>query len=56
MNYKRIEAVAEMLSDYAGALKQSAKNGAIDEESIDGIARMLQRLEELGVSIEVLDD
>ena len=56
MNYRRIEAVAEMLSDYASYLKDSAKNGTIDEEATDGIARMLLRLEELGVSIEVLDN
>ena len=54
MNTKKVMAVADILSQYATMLKSGASMKDIDmmDEGIDGIARMIERLEELGVKIE----
>ena len=54
MNTTKIMAVADSLSNYAKMLKSGASMDDYDvmDEGIDGIARMIERLEELGVKIE----
>jgi len=54
MNTTKIMAVADILGTYAKMLKSGASMDDIDmmDEGIDGIARMIERLEELGVKVE----
>ena len=54
MNTTKIVAAADILSIYAKMLKSGASMEDADmmDEGVDGIARMVERLEELGVKIE----
>lgn len=54
MNTTKVMTAADILMQYAKMLKTGASMEDYDvmDEGVDGIARMLERLEELGVKIE----